>query len=118
VRYIVKYGFFDARLFPRCELCGGANSRTHVTNDCKFFEKQRNEALMKISKTLVHGRDKTGRDLEKWIMKLYFDPDPTWTPKQMRELIMMIKEFISSIYMDRKKKNEDMSRNDDFDNEE
>lgn len=49
-RYIFKYGFSHARLFPLCGSCGGDNSRTDVTDICPFFRDGRDATLEKIRK--------------------------------------------------------------------
>ncbi len=93
MRYIVKYGLFDAILFPKCELCGQLNSRTHVTNECDFFKRQRDSVLTQISKIIVVGNLEKGGDLEYWIMNIYFAPNLKWIPRQMRELMLGLKMF-------------------------
>jgi hypothetical protein len=104
VRYILKYGFFDPRLFEQCKLCGEANSRTHVTNECRFFSKQRSNTLTQIGKITGIGNT---TDLESWIMRIYFAPYSNWSKVQIRNLIETIKSFIATLYMDRKKEPEE-----------
>jgi len=103
IRYIIKFGFFDPRLFSECELCGGENSRTHVTNECPYFNGSRNRALEKAKKIL--GQNALS-NLEEVIMQAYFAPDPNWSKKQIRELVDMTKTFVADLYMSRKKKTE------------
>lgn len=101
VKYIIKFGFFDPRLFEICKLCGGTNSRTHVTNECTFFDSSRNAALEKIKNILQNPNQLS---LEERIMQIYFSPDPGWTKKQIRDLVETVKSFVGNLYMNRKKK--------------
>jgi hypothetical protein len=101
VKYIIKYGFFDPRLFEICKLCGGSNSRTHVTNQCSYFNTSRITALEKIKSIVGHDNKLS---LEEWIMQIYFSPDPGWSDKQTRNLIEATKNFVGDLYMNRKKK--------------
>ena len=41
IRYLVNHGFYKQRFITRCENCGEANSRTHVTNICPAFNNLR-----------------------------------------------------------------------------
>jgi hypothetical protein len=110
VKYIVKFGFFDGRLFEICQLCGGINSRTHVTNECPYFKEGREKALGRIGEitgiaNLRKCEDESNiGDLENWILRIYFAPFPEWSKKQMRDLVEVMKSFVSHIYMNRPKK--------------
>ena len=104
VKYLLKWGFFDPRLFPVCELCGKDNSRTHVTNECDFFEKLRSESLKKIGAVLHLGNIEKCSDLEKWLTEIYFSPALRWTCKQLRGLLEVLKRFCASVYIDRPRK--------------
>ncbi len=104
VRWLIKFGFFDSRLFPMSEYCEGENSRRHVTNECPYFRDLRDTTLRKMGTQLGIGNLHNGGDLEELLLPTYFCPPLDWTKKQMRNMVTILKEFASSLYIDRKLK--------------
>jgi hypothetical protein len=101
IRYFVKFGFFDSRLFPICQLCKGPNSRTHVTDECSYFDELRKGTLAKIGR-LTGDTNLTG--LEAWLMTIYFAPHSKWKENTLRKLLEVAKAFSTSLYIDRPKR--------------
>jgi hypothetical protein len=46
--------------------------------------------------------DRAG-DLEEWLLTIYFNAFPSWTHKQMRELVETLKSFAAALYIERDK---------------
>jgi hypothetical protein len=105
MRYFVKFGFFDSRLFPICKLCLRdnkeiPNSRKHVTDECIYFEELRMKTLDKIGQ-LIDCNNISG--LEDWLMTIYFAPHLKWSDKTLSKLLEVVKSFSASLYIDRPK---------------
>lgn len=102
VSYMLSYGFFDSRLFPKCKLCGSdENSKLHVTNDCPHFDQLRKKTLKQVGNLIgVSNLD----DLGYWLEVIYYSPYIGWTEKQIRKLLEVMKKFTVSLYMERPRK--------------
>jgi hypothetical protein len=109
IRYLTNGGFYKERLFPICQLCGGKNSRTHVTNDCKYFTEYRESAKKKLKEELKLRDDIV--DLESVILRLYFNPefkDPIKTHE-------IIKNFANGLGLEYAKLRDGIKSDDDTD---
>ena len=105
IKYLINFGFFDNRLFPKCELCGQlGNSRTHVTNECKYFEDAGKTTLEKIEEIIGARWIEHSSMLEEWILRIYFCPGINSNDKTMRILVETIRSFASHLYTARPKK--------------
>jgi hypothetical protein len=101
LRYMCRYGFIDGRLFENCLQCGEhGNNRTHATNSCTYSQDLKKVTVDKLSK-LIKLEDKD--DLEGTLLKIYFNPNPLWTHKLMNSLVIILKQFVASLYIDRLK---------------
>ena len=101
IRYMCNYGFIDGRLFEKCLQCGiQGNNRTHATNSCKDTRLLKEATIMRLKKFI---KMEDEMDLEGTLLKLYYRPDPKWTKSVMRELVIILKTFSASLYIDRGK---------------
>jgi len=100
ITYMCGWGFFETRLFPICANCGENNSRTHATNECTSTAKLRNEYLIKIRKC---GGETAGANIEEMINTIMYNADPKWSQATMTKLVNLVKEFISSFYINNSK---------------
>lgn len=105
IKYLCNWGFFEKRLFPKCDLCESKdNSRTHVTNECKFFEDKRIVSLRKIGQLIGIPNLEQTTQLEEWILGIYFNPGLGWRDATMRKLIEILRSFASELYTGRTSK--------------
>jgi hypothetical protein len=100
LRYLVNYGFFNGRLFEKCQYCDGKNSRSHVTNDCPHFEELRMKTLRELRSVGT-----SGSTLERLVLQSYFSPTQadtgkTGTPK----VLEVLKKFVAQLYIGRDKR--------------
>lgn len=102
--WLLNWGFFEPRLFPVCGLCGGENSRKHVTNDCPFYEELRVKTLKQIGRVLHLGNLEKSGNLHDWLLNIYFAPGLKWNTNQMRGVVNVLKTFCASLYMDKSRK--------------
>jgi len=77
IRYLVNHGFYKARIIPTCKHCREPNSRTHVTNNRRKFDRLRERAWKELDELKiirVKMKVKFNEDLEKAFLDAYFKP--------------------------------------------
>ena len=99
LRYMCNRGFFRYDILPRCQHCGGENSREHATDECEWYRSTREEFFEKINARVEVG----GMKMSEIIMKYYFDPGEI-DEKTRKSVNRYLKEFVYELYTKQDKK--------------
>jgi hypothetical protein len=102
LKYIINFGFFNVRYRNTCELCNETSSRTHITNECRYFEPIRKVFNHRLSKEFGFKNDVI--DIEAFILRNYFCKVEVKNGLKLWNEI--IKKFIVMIYFKKVNENE------------
>ena len=103
IRFFVKYGHIDPRLFPVCSYCGKVNSRKHRVEECQEERTKKNRELLRERLQNLMGEEEEERKertigLERILLEIYFCPRVEWEVKTVQELL---KWYCTGFYLDR-----------------